>query len=75
VRVDRDVDAVTNWEEGVEPCNEGWMAMEKARDALDDAWSIYSVETIMSEKKKYNRAWSQTASACYDARICTPTCQ
>jgi hypothetical protein len=51
VRVDRDVDAVTNWEEGVEPCNEGWMAMEKARDALNDAWSIYSVEKIISEKK------------------------
>jgi len=50
VRVDRDVDAVTNWEEGVEPCNEGWMAMEQARDALDDAWSIYSVGKIMSEK-------------------------
>ena len=51
MRVDRDVDAVTNWEEGVEPCNEGWMAMEKVRDALDDAWSIYSVEKIMSEKR------------------------
>ncbi len=64
MRVDRDVDAVSNWEEGVEPCNEGWMAMEKARDALNDAWSIYSVEKIICEKKIQSSLVTKPAPTC-----------